>query len=111
MYRELNELFDLLNKEFPLSTMGPDFKGSHSLRKNDEYLQLNIWSNGLCYPFCYPFCMEENDFLDLPMLISFIKNRINQLEKEKSEKEQMDEIREIGEKTGSFNKNNIWIIL
>jgi hypothetical protein len=47
---KLNELFDALQREFPYSTMGDDFKGNHNIVKTREgKVILYIWSNGKCW--------------------------------------------------------------
>jgi len=39
-------LLSVLHEEFPLSTMGPDFKGTHTLALQEDGLYANIWWNG-----------------------------------------------------------------
>lgn len=37
---------------FPLSEMGPEFKGTHSITlTKDNILQLSVWSRGKCWTF------------------------------------------------------------
>lgn len=77
IFEKLNELFDILEKEFPYSTMGNAFKGRHHIHKKDGIIILNTWYNGSLWQTGID---NEEDFNDLPKLITSIRLMIRNWE-------------------------------
>jgi hypothetical protein len=78
MFNKLNELFSALEKEFPYSSMGKDFKGGHSItRDNIGVIVVSVWWNGSVYPIG----VEPNDFEDINKFIIEIRRLITNWKK------------------------------
>lgn len=72
MLQNLTELFKLLEKEFPYSTMSATFKGHHHIIYKDGKLIINIWYKSRLFPFTFTddnFDGEEDDFQEIVDLI------------------------------------------
>ena len=71
MYKYLIDLFELLEKEFPYSTMKKDFKGHHGMCKTEDgKLMITIWSLDRCWTVILE---EESELKDTEGLITFAK--------------------------------------
>jgi hypothetical protein len=67
MFEKINELFSALEKEFPYSTMGVDFKGRHAItRERDGVLVVSVWSKGSVYPIG----VDPKDFEDINKFVA-----------------------------------------
>ena len=72
IFEKLNELFDLLENEFPYTSMGDSFKGSHFLIKKDGMLILNTWWEGQAWQTG----IQEKDLDNIPSLVQSVRDMI-----------------------------------
>lgn len=78
MFNKINELFSALEKEFFYSSMGPDFRGGHSItRDNAGVIVVSVWWDGQVYPIG----IESNDFEDINNLVIEIRRLITDWKK------------------------------
>ena len=73
MFKQLKNLLNLLDKEFPYSTMNKDFKGKHGITNSDSGITIAIWYKDLNFPV---YVSE----LDLENIDSFVKNTKKEIE-------------------------------
>lgn len=74
MFDKLNELFKLLEKEFPYSSMGPIFSGVHHICVDrDGKLTLNVWANGRLWRT--QIC-NSDDFNNLQDLVDTVRSMV-----------------------------------
>jgi hypothetical protein len=76
MYFTLVEFFKLLHERFPLSTMGEDFRGSHSLIYKENLIELQVWENGRAFRIG----LEGKDFANIEATMDEIRMHIDTID-------------------------------
>jgi hypothetical protein len=75
MKDKLQELFIMLEDEFPYSSMGTKFRGAHHIQRNRESnsaLTLGIWWNGKAYDIY----INDGELDDLQKFVGNLKTEI-----------------------------------
>ena len=74
MFEKLHRLFAILEKEFPYSTMGEDFKGHHHIyRERTGTIVLMIWCNNKAWRISTD---NEIDLFEIKKIIKELKQTI-----------------------------------